>query len=76
MGVNANTDFIHGKQQKVKEILVISLQDILTEQRLDYRTERCSGNHFTHKNSTESTIFQNLLDFKETGIVSRNQERK
>lgn len=52
MGVNANTDFIHGKQQKVKEILVISIQDTLTEQK-SWTTElRCAQETISHTEQT------------------------
>lgn len=76
MGISANTDFIHRKQQKVKEILVISIQDILTEQK-SWTTElRCAQETISHRNSTEGTIFQNLPDVKEIRVVTRNKKRK
>lgn len=66
MGVNANTDFIHGKQQKAKEILVISIQDILTEQK-SWTTElKCAQEAISYTETPQKApFFQNLLDFKD-----------
>lgn len=76
MGINANADFIHRKQQKVKEILAISTQDILTEQKSWTNELRCAQETISYRNSTESTIFQNLPDVKEIRVVTTNKKRK
>lgn len=55
--VSANTDFIHGKQQKVKEILIKSVQDILTEQKSWTIELRCAEETISHTETPQKTPF-------------------
>lgn len=58
MGVKADTDFIHEEQQKkVKEILVISIQDILTEQKSWTVKLRCAQEAISHTETPQKAQF-------------------
>lgn len=70
------TDFIHGKQQKAKEILVISIQNILTEQK-NWTTElRCAQEAISHTDLHRKHHFFRICLILKTGGVTRNQKKK